>query len=81
MTVLATFSEAACPGYHFFAIPEIQPGLDDAASIITTLRADERRKAVESAIAFIQENYNEFGEWDDIAFNDLRAAILGESTP
>jgi len=43
-----------------------------------TIRAGERRKAAESAVRFVNENDNEFGEWDDVAFNDLRLAIMGD---
>ena len=38
-----------------------------------------RKEAADMAIAFIDKNYNAFGEWDDVAFDSLRAAILGDS--
>lgn len=35
------------------------------------------REAADRAIAFVNNNYNAMGEWDDVAFDNLRAAIMG----
>lgn len=44
-------------------------------------RADRAEKALKGAadraVAFVNNNYNERGEWDDVAFDNLRVAIMG----
>lgn len=35
-----------------------------------------RSACADKAVAFVDDNYNAFGEWDRVAFDDLRAAIL-----
>lgn len=35
------------------------------------------KEAADRAIAFVNNNYNAMGEWDDVAFDNLRAAITG----
>ena len=43
-------------------------------------RADRAESALKEAagraIAFVNNNYNARGEWDDVAFDNLRAAIM-----
>lgn len=34
------------------------------------------REAADRAVSFVDNNYNAFGEWDNIAFDNLRAAIM-----
>lgn len=34
------------------------------------------KKAAGRAVSFVDNNYNAFGEWDNIAFDNLRAAIM-----
>lgn len=45
-----------------------------------TARADRAEKALKEAadraVSFVDNNYNAFGEWDNIAFDNLRAAIM-----
>ena len=40
-----------------------------------------RKEAAERAVKFVDNNYNAFGEWDNVAFDNLRAAILGDPAP
>jgi len=35
------------------------------------------REAADRAVSFVDNNYNAFGEWDNIAFANLRSAIMG----
>lgn len=56
---------------------------DTIAQILYSIRAESaeqaRKEAAERAVAFVDNNYNAFGEWDNVAFDNLRAAILGDS--
>lgn len=40
MKVLATFQEAAIPGYHFFPLPDKQPGLKEAVAVLNKWKGE-----------------------------------------
>lgn len=55
--------------------------LDKALAALSTIDPEViRRECAEKAVIFVDNNYNAFGEWDRVAFDDLRSAILSAET-